>query len=151
MFDKDFFELFNLTPNFFIDEKLLFKNYTELQKAFHPDKQINKSSSERIIALELSSKLNKSYEVLKSPKSRAEYLLFLKDIIVNQEHGNNVEAPFELLEEIMEINENPSSYNINGMKEACLKNFPQFYEQQKYKEAAQELIKLQYLSKIKEE
>ena len=65
------FKIFNLKPEFDIDQKSLLVKYFELQKENHPDQNNNSSDS---------SNINEAYEILKDDISRAEYLLNLKEI-----------------------------------------------------------------------
>ena len=146
---SNFFNLLNLEQIFDIDKDELHKNYIKLQQVLHPDKQINKSHVEKIMAMEYATKLNNAYQTLSDDKKRAEYLLSLDGIIINQEEGNNVAPDPIMLNEILEISENPESYNISLMKEEAWNIFKRNYIKRDLQEAAQSLIKLQYLNKIK--
>lgn len=149
MFDsQNYFELFKIKQDFFIDKKLLYDNFIELQKLFHPDKQINKSNSEKLAAISLSQIINKAYDILNDDKKRAEYLLFLHDIIINQEEGNNISLDPILLNEILEINENPKNFDILSLKEECWNEFRSNFSEKNFSKAGQAIIKLQYLNKI---
>ncbi len=143
----NFFILLNIPQEFEIDFERLEKNYVKLQQLFHPDKQVNKTKAEKLFALELAAKINKAYGVLKDDKKRAEYLLSLHGIIINQEEGNNIDPDKSMLLEILEISEDPLGYDIAKMKEKCWENFKLEFAKGSYKEAAQAIIKLQYLNK----
>jgi molecular chaperone HscB len=144
----DYFIMFNLEQKFDIDQKLLQENYLKLQQICHPDKQINKTNSERIFLLKYASKLNDAYETLKDDKRRAEYLLFLNGIIINQEEGDNVKPDPIMLSEILEISEDPENFAFTDIQEELWQNFKDSYNKKDLQAAAQQIIKLHYLSKI---
>lgn len=144
---KNYFNLLSVARNFDLDKNQLHSNYIALQHLLHPDKYINKTKSEKLLAIEYTSKLNKAYQTLNDDKSRAEYLLFLEGIIINQE-DNNVHPDPMMLHEILELNEDPEGCNIPSMKEECLEGFKEHYSKGQFEAAAQEIIRLQYLSKI---
>lgn len=149
MFKGDnYFIMLNLEQKFDIDQKLLQENYLKLQQVCHPDKQINKTNSERIFLLEYTSKLNDAYETLKDDKKRAEYLLYLNGIILNQEEGNNVKPDPIMLSEILEMSENPENFTLNKVEQELWQNFSDSYNKKDLQTAAQQIIKLHYLSKI---
>ena len=147
MYDN-YFELLNLERKFDIDKNKLHVNYIRLQQVLHPDKQINKTNAQKFLAMEYASQLNKAYQILNDDKKRAEYLLSLDDIIINQEENNNVHPDPIMLNEILEISEEPEQYDISLMKQECWNSFINHYSNNNLKAAAQEIIKLQYLNKI---
>jgi molecular chaperone HscB len=144
----NFFELLNIKPDFEIDQDLLDQNYLKLQQILHPDKLTTKSNAEKLMAMEYVTKLNHAYKTLKNNKTRAEYLLSLNNIIINQEDGNNVNLDPIMLAEILELSEDPNLEDIEGMIKECWNNFKCSYSKGELQQAAQAIIKLQYLSKI---
>lgn len=146
--NQNYFELFKIKQDFLIDKQILYENFIELQKLFHPDKQINKSNVEKSVAIKLSQVANKAYDILNDDKKRAEYLLFLTGIVINQEEGNNIEADPLMLLEILEISENPQDYNLDSLIEESWDNFKDNFANKDFTKAAQAIIKLQYLNKI---
>ena len=145
---SNFFELLNLEQKFDINQEQLQNNYIKLQNILHPDKLNSKSHAEKIIAIEAASKLNEAYHILKDNKKRAEYLLSLNKIIINQETDNNVHPDPMMLNEILELSEDPDLKLITKMKAECWNNFKENYSKNMLNEAAQAIIKLQYLNKI---
>jgi len=137
-----------LPQDFEIDSDQLEKNYIKLQQIFHPDKQINKTKLERLISLEHAAKINKAYNVLKDNKKRAEYLLYLEGIIINQEEGNNLSPDPAILVEILEIREAAQDFNIKNMQEECWEIFKKKFKEKAFQAAAQSIIKLQFLNKF---
>lgn len=146
---QSYFELFKIKEDFFINKQILHENFIELQKIFHPDKQLNKSNGERLAGINLSQIINKAYDILNDDKKRAEYLLSLHNIIINQEEGNNISLDPTILNEILEINENPENFDILALKEECWNEFKNNFTKDNFSESAQAIIKLQYLNKIK--
>lgn len=144
----NYFDLLSIAHSFDIDKNQLYTNYIALQQLLHPDKYANKTKAEKLLAIEYTSKLNKAYQTLNDDKSRAEYLLSLEGIIINQEENNNVHPNPMMLHEILELSEEPENHDISSMKEESLEGFKALYSKGEFESAAQEIIRLQYLSKI---
>ncbi len=73
----DLFELFALNPAYDIDLKDLHRKYLAMSRVIHPDIAGGDKSEQRQQALSLSAELNKAYETLRDPVSRADYMLTL--------------------------------------------------------------------------
>ncbi len=99
--NKNFFELFSLPLGFNIDSKLLRENYRSLQSKFHPDQFSSASESEKIKAVQTSSLLNDAFVVLSNPVKRANYILQLSGI--NIQEDRKIDA--SILTEQMEFRE----------------------------------------------
>lgn len=98
MEEQNFFEILGLTEHYNIDIALLNANYLKKQLQCHPDQFVTKTKAEQDIAEHNSSIINRAYEVIKHPITRAEYILNLKGFEI-AESNNNV-SPI-LLEEAM--------------------------------------------------
>lgn len=157
----DYFALLGFERYFNIDYDQLEKRYFELQRQFHPDRVIGKSSSERLAALNKSTDINAAYEALKQPLKRAEHLLKLNGVSVNEENGS-VKPSQELLMEMLELQErlseaaNPgeiSSYTKMAEQETekSIRGLIKAFEEDKLDEAAQLTIRLKYLTKFFDE
>ena len=72
------FALFDLQPDFRIDQQMLSARYRELAKVMHPDRFADASEQDQRLALEHSAGLNEAYQVLRSAPLRARYLLALR-------------------------------------------------------------------------
>jgi molecular chaperone HscB len=83
--NKNFFELFSLPESFNIDSRLLKQNYRLLQGQYHPDKLAAESESKKLLAVQMSSLLNDAFEILSSPVKRANYLLQLSGINLQED------------------------------------------------------------------
>ncbi|WP_163599521.1 Fe-S protein assembly co-chaperone HscB, partial [Klebsiella pneumoniae] len=66
-------------PNRFdIDKQQLAYRYQEMQRQYHQDRFAGKSDKEQVQAISFASTINQSYQTLKNPLSRAEYMLSLQ-------------------------------------------------------------------------
>lgn len=72
------FALFDLQPDFRVDQQLLSARYRELAKVMHPDRFADASEQDQRLALEHSASLNEAYQVLRSAPMRARYLMALR-------------------------------------------------------------------------
>ncbi|CAL1534481.1 unnamed protein product [Lymnaea stagnalis] len=153
-----FFDLMVLEPSFDINSKKLSEIFHETQKKLHPDKFSSKSETERKLAEDQSSLLNKAYNTLQKPLSRAIYLLELQGISISEESQFN--DP-EFLMEIMDFNEliskaeNPSSVaeveTLNNNKiHATIQKLSKLFHAKKYTEAKNATIHLRYYTTIQE-
>ncbi|KAJ9064189.1 hypothetical protein DSO57_1033028 [Entomophthora muscae] len=99
-YSTNYFEFFELNPSYKIDPQSLRLKFFDIQRKTHPDNfysKTNAGSSE-----DLSSWVNKAYETLKNPLSRAIYLLELNQVYI----GESMELRDQsILLEIMELNE----------------------------------------------
>jgi len=69
------FDLFRVDHYYDLDQKALETNFKEIQKQLHPDKFTTKSTPEREASNTTSSTANQAYQILRSPISRAEYMV----------------------------------------------------------------------------
>ncbi|MBL8973122.1 MAG: Fe-S protein assembly co-chaperone HscB [Myxococcales bacterium] len=80
MTDSDYFELLGLSRRWQVDRNLLERNYLERSREAHPDAFVSKGAAAQRAALELSSRINAAYRVVRDPILRAEYLVKLSGI-----------------------------------------------------------------------
>jgi molecular chaperone HscB len=80
MTDSDLFELLGLPRNWHVDRNLLERSYLERSREAHPDAFVGKGAAAQRAALELSSRINAAYRVVRDPILRAEYLVKLGGI-----------------------------------------------------------------------
>ena len=102
---QNYFELFDLETSFFISDSILKDSYRREIARFHPDKFASKTDSEKLQALQNASLLNTAFESIKSPLSRASYLLKLEGVDPFDEKDTSMEQDFltsqiELREEL---------------------------------------------------
>jgi len=72
-----YFEVFGLKPLLELNENILRSKFYDLSKKTHPDSFVLSHSANQIHATRWSTLINRAYQTLKSPFSRAEYLLEL--------------------------------------------------------------------------
>jgi molecular chaperone HscB len=106
----NYFELFNIPVSFDVDLSVLPLTYQQLQRLTHPDKFASGSEQEKLVAIQKNAQVNDAYSVLKSPLSRAEYLLSLRGIDLQHEQQTIKDTAFlmqqmEWREELAEIAE----------------------------------------------
>jgi molecular chaperone HscB len=106
----NYFELFNLPVSFDVDLSVLPQTYQQLQRLTHPDKFASGSEQQKLVAIQKNAQVNDAYSVLKSPLSRAEYLLSLRGIDLQHEQKTIKDTAFlmqqmEWREELAEIAE----------------------------------------------
>jgi molecular chaperone HscB len=106
----NYFELFNLPVSFDVDLSTLPQTYQQLQRLTHPDRFAGGSEQEKLVAIQKNAQVNDAYSVLKSPLSRAEYLLSLRGIDLQHEQKTIKDTAFlmqqmEWREELSEISE----------------------------------------------
>lgn len=97
------FDLFGLTRRLQLKTDVLEQQFYALSRALHPDRHQTGSPYERELSEEWSSALNVAYETLRDPVTRAEYLLGLEGIRLEQ--GRQGSSPPALFEELLAIQE----------------------------------------------
>ena len=107
---EDYFTFFGLPKKLIIDTKTLEKKFYALSRRLHPDYYQQATQQEKQIALEKASILNKAYETLKDPWSRAGYML---DIEHYSKKNRDQKTPPELLTEMFDIQE-----RVDAIKQA---------------------------------
>ncbi len=100
---QNYFELFGLPVSYEVDQEKLAERYRELQRAVHPDKFANASDQERRLSVQHAAQINEAFHCLKSPIQRARYMLEMRGMEFNEQHGTTLEPAF--LMEQMELRE----------------------------------------------
>ncbi|NUW66394.1 co-chaperone HscB [Vibrio coralliilyticus] len=160
----NYFELFGLPSQFQLDGSLLSSQFRELQKRFHPDNFASASERDRLMAVQKASEINDAYQVLKSPLSRAEYLLAENGVDIRGEQQTMSDPMFlmeqmELREELEDI---PSSSEpedalfdfdnkVSKMYKQHLKSVEQELNDGLWLQAAERVRKLKFIAKLKNE
>ncbi len=99
----NYFEFFEISVNFKLDEAELKRTFYANSKKYHPDFFTLESEEKQMEVLELSTLNNNAYKTLSNFDKRMKYILDLKEIL--GEEGKN-KIPQEFLMEMMDINEN---------------------------------------------
>jgi molecular chaperone HscB len=148
MFDA--FEIFSISPSYEIDVEKLTQTYFNLQNQNHPDRFINGSVQERERAETKGADINKAYQLLKDPVSRAELLL----------SSFKKEPSFESLSEQMALREELETLKDPIQREAFAKKIEALFlvkekaleicfREEKFEDASVVLVDLKYLEKLK--
>ncbi|WP_340678187.1 co-chaperone HscB [Paraglaciecola sp.] len=90
----NYFELFNINPEFSLDLDLLANTYQRLQQLTHPDKFATASDRDKLLSVQKNAQVNDAYQILKSPVSRAEYMLGLRGIELRHEQQTLQDTQF---------------------------------------------------------
>lgn len=138
MFDA--FALFNLERAFALDEAALHQRYLALQREFHPDR----SPENKIAMLQKSADINKAYQILKNPVSRAEHLLIA-------EEKPNQELLMEAMEQREALAEATTQSALDKLKKENVEAIKDCILQLEKNLDAQTVLRLKYLTKFSEE
>lgn len=98
-FSRNHFELFDLKPQFELDNATLEAAYRQLQAQVHPDKFAHLSEAEKRASMQWSTRVNEAYQTLKLPLNRAVYILQLNGINALSETNTQL-APAFLMQQI---------------------------------------------------
>ncbi|TKE97464.1 co-chaperone HscB [Vibrio kanaloae] len=158
------FELFGLPLQFQLDGSLLSSQFRDLQRQFHPDKFATASERDRLLAVQKAAQINDAYQVLKSPISRAEYLLIQHGEDIRGEQQTMQDPMFlmeqmELREELEDIadSSNPEDAllafegKVSKMYKQQLSAIQQELDSEAWLEAADRVRKLKFIAKLKNE
>jgi molecular chaperone HscB len=99
----NYFEFYDLSPAFLLDEGLLKKRFLTKSKQFHPDFHTLESDEQQTEILEKATFNTEAYKILSNFESRMAYILELKGL--KKEEGQE-KLPQDFLMEMMDINEN---------------------------------------------
>ena len=155
------FELFGLPPVFSLDQEMLEKAYRDIQSQVHPDRFAHAGDAERRASLQLTTRVNEAFQILRTPVSRARHLLELQGVDVAFE--TNTAMPTEFLMQQMELREKleeaKDSSSLDGLRKELSwgkRNLEkeiarQIDSEKNYKGAADLVRKLQFLHRLDEE
>lgn len=94
------FERLGLPRRFAVDLRDLEREYLARSRDLHPDFHHADSTAHQAVSLELTSRLNEAYSVLRDPFQRAEYLLKLEG---GPAPAEQKEMPPDFLEEMLDL------------------------------------------------
>ncbi len=97
----DYFEVLGLPRRFAVDLAELERRYLELSRAVHPDRVAARAADERSGVAGQAMELNQAYRALKRDLPRAEHLLRLEGVTIE----DNQPVGQELLTEMLELRE----------------------------------------------
>jgi molecular chaperone HscB len=164
---SNYFELFNLPESFVLDSGKLTEQYRELQQKVHPDRFASASEQERRLSMQLATRINEAFRVLKDPLERARYLLQVKGIEWDDDQATVNDTAFlmeqmELREALGEVREQDDPLDAVGaiLDDVArrIRNMTGILEQQLEQgdlaildEAKQNVRKMQFLYKLRNE
>lgn len=152
----DYFELLSLAKNYGIDKNLLRKNYLLAQAKYHPDKAVNQQQRKEY--LDLSMQINEAFKTLEDDYLRAEYLLGIHGVIINEEILKTSLVPEELesffgyFEQVQSVTNNIELKtlleDLNKQKTELSAKINQKFIEQKYDSSLDLIAKLKYLTNL---
>jgi len=74
LLDKSHFEFLGLPARFGLDEQQLHETFRRVQAAVHPDRFASSGGAEHRIAMQLATRANEAFGILRDPGQRAAYL-----------------------------------------------------------------------------
>jgi len=107
----DHFHLLGLSRRYEIDEAELERRFLELSRALHPDYFAAHGENVLMVSMQLTSKLNEAYRVLKDPLQRAGYLL---ELFGGPTAAADKSVPEGLLPEMMLLREQLEEARLRG-------------------------------------
>ncbi len=103
LLERNYFEVFGVSPAFDLDLVALQEAYVRLQGAVHPDRLVNAPASHKRIAMQMAAHVNQAKHVLEDPLSRAAYLCELQGQAIAADV--NTQMPREFLMQQLEWRE----------------------------------------------
>ncbi|MEJ2764296.1 co-chaperone HscB [Photobacterium sp. MCCC 1A19761] len=158
------FELFGLPFQFQLDGSLLSTRFRELQRRFHPDNFATASERDRLMAVQKAAQINDAFQTLKTPTTRAEYMLSERGVDIRGEQQTLQDPVFlmqqmelrEALEEIPDAAEPQSALadfeqQATGLYRAQLAELEQLLNDEQWEPAADAVRKLKFIDKLRHE
>ncbi|MFQ6370421.1 co-chaperone HscB [Shewanella sp. YIC-542] len=163
----NYFELFEIPQTFEVDTAELAERYRELQKAVHPDKFANASEQQKLLAISKTAQVNDAFQTLKDPIRRAEHMLSLRGVDMNNESTTMKDTGFlmqqmEWREALADIRDNADpEQEINALEQAFAAYRQQLLDSLKQlladeqsaavTLAADQVRKLKFMAKLRDE
>lgn len=160
LFSKNYFEVFELPVGFELDLEQLSVVYRKLQKEIHPDRFANAGEQQSRLAVQMTSLVNQAFDTLKSPVSRAHYLLKLAGLDIDHEQDTTMDPMFlmeqiELREEIESVRSKQDALaqaerllkRVKDLMTVVMTDFSEAYQQQRFDKAHELSRKMQFLNK----
>lgn len=153
---SNYFELLGIEKKYDIDLELLNTRYLAMQSRYHPD--MIKTIQEKQNNLAISIDLNTAYQILKDDFTRAAHLLFLENILLDDEQVrqqiskdqlNNIWYDLELVENTDELIKLQHILdNKVGEQKEVINNLSLAFNKKDIQQAVGLTIKLKYLKNL---
>ncbi|MCC8397822.1 MAG: co-chaperone HscB [Rickettsia endosymbiont of Labidopullus appendiculatus] len=152
----NYFELLDIEKKYDIDLSILERQYFAMQLKYHPDK--TNSNTEKQKNLTISIEVNKAYSTLKDDLARAEYLLLLNNIVldditirqgISKEQLNVVWSELELVETTEDLTKLEHMLNNKIFeKEQLTKSLTTAFQDHNMQDAIDSTIRFKYLKNL---
>jgi molecular chaperone HscB len=161
---SDPFELFGLARAYALDRAALEQAYKDLQALIHPDRFASAGDAERRASMQLTTRVNEAYRILRDPVQRAKALLEMRGVDVAFE--TNTQMPTDFLLQQLETREelegaaakkdfaflDSLKKKLEGQKKSLEASIGESIDARKDYAGAKDLVrKLMFLQKIEEE
>jgi len=161
---QNHFELFGLSPRYFLEKDLLEKAYREIQSRVHPDRFAHAGDAERRASLQSTTRVNEAYRTLRDPVQRAKHILDLQGVDVAFE--TDTKMPTDFLVQQLELRESLESAvkrkdpavldslgkDLSAEKKTLEAKIGQLIDAAKdYRGAAEQVRKLMFLERLGDE
>jgi molecular chaperone HscB len=93
-FNRDYFSLFGMPPQYVLDLAQLERAYRDLQAQVHPDRHAHLGEVDKRLALQWATQVNQAYRTLLKPIPRASYLLSLRGVDLELERNTAMSPEF---------------------------------------------------------
>ena len=161
---QDYFSLFQIADDFWIDTKQLKTQYLALQQSHHPDNYAGASDADQREAVQKTAYLNQGHDTLTSPLKRAIYMLERRGVSFEADSQTHTDIAFlteqlELREKLEQLDSSADPFAeldlLNVEAEESYKRFQQefvdAYQEESWEKAIQTIHKLMFGSKFLEE
>lgn len=157
---QDYFAVFGLVPGCDIDEASLAATYRRLQQQVHPDRFTRECDRTQRLAQQQAAQVNAAYNTLRSPVSRAQYLLELAG--QRRAPETTLHDPEFLVEQMMlreRLEESAGSLveldallaDVVRTRTACWQAFSRAWQSRDWPEAQRQVDRLQFAQKLAHE
>jgi molecular chaperone HscB len=119
---EDYFQILGVKRRYHLAPDELERNFHERSKLYHPDRHAKADGATRMKNALATSQLNQAYRELKDPIRRAEYLLKLEGIDINDEASAKRVVEPEFLMEVMEERERLMDARLEGARDSVEKS-----------------------------
>ncbi len=152
----NYFQLLDLKQQYDIDQTLLQKQYLSMQAKYHPDRA--RTTEDKNKAMDVAMQLNEAYKILGDDYLRAEYLLKLLGVKLDDETMKKATSPaklediwqqFALIDETEDISQLQQMLaEKNQEKQILINNLSKAFQTNKLQEALDFTVNLKYLTNL---